>query len=225
MQRVPDAVRFQLAQCRPNGFRPGSLSCVHGKPQAMIRSASIYPAKQCRGCTSLIAAQTDANDWVTCLAQRERLVEHSLRGLDSKVPDRIEDPVERHSKVTLATLAAALQTFEQRTKLPTAPMNHADRDIYLRMQHILRVQLLHHAIGDKLVVVGSAQPLGHRLKCQQEASEVLVLIERVSFLFGENTSAVGDVGVAIVRGRKRSRMPPAQLRQRRRIDCALEVQM
>src|ERR1039457_2152752 len=131
---MPDAVRLQLAQCRPNGFRSGSLSCVHGKPQAMIRGSSIYLAKQFRGGTSLITAQTDTNDGVTCLAQHDCLAEHSLSGLDSKMPDCIEDPVERHSKVTLATLAAALQTFEQRTKLPAAPMNHADRDIYLRMQ-------------------------------------------------------------------------------------------
>src|ERR1017187_8566166 len=126
MQRVPDAVRFQLAQCRPNGFRPGSLSCVHGKPQAMIRGSSIYLAKQFRGCTSLIAAQTDTNDGVTCLAQHDGFVEHALCRIDSKVPDRVEDPVQGHSKVAFAASATAFQTFEQWSKLPTPPMNDSD---------------------------------------------------------------------------------------------------
>src|ERR1019366_1548119 len=137
MHPVPDPVRFQLAQCRPNGFRPSSLSRVHGKPQAMIRSARIYVAKQLRSGTSLITAQTDTNDGVTCLAQHDCLAEHSLSGLDSKVPDRVEDPVQRHSEISLAASATALQTFEQWSEIAATPMNHADRDIHFRMQHIL----------------------------------------------------------------------------------------
>ena len=52
-----------------------------------------------------------------------------------------------------------------------------DRDVDLGMQHVLRVQLLHHAIGDELVVVGGAQPLGHGFEGQQKSGEVLVLVQ------------------------------------------------
>src|SRR5271165_5058860 len=141
------------------------------------------------------------------------------------MPDGVEDPVQRHSEVALATQPAALQTFEQRSELAATPMNDADRDVHLRVQHVLRVQLLHHAIGDEFVIVSSPQPLSDSLEGQQEAGEILVLVQRPGFLLGKNTSAVGDVCIAIVSGGKRSGMAAAQLRQRRRIDSALEMKV
>ena len=106
-----------------------------------------------------------------------RFVEHALRGVDSEMAHGVEDPVQRHAEVALAALAAAFQAFEQRSKLAAAPVNHADRDVHLRMQHVLRMQLLHHAIGDEFVVVGGAQALGDRLEGQQKSGEIFVLIK------------------------------------------------
>ena len=86
------------------------------------------------------------------------------------------------------------------------------------MNNALRVQLLHHAIGDELVVVGGAQALGDRLEGQHETGEILVRIQGAGFFLGEYAAAVGDVGVAIIRGGERRRMAAAQLRQCGRVD-------
>ena len=101
---------------------------------------------------------------------------------DAEVADGVEDPVQRHAEVALAAQAATFQPFEQRRKLAAAPMDDSDRDIHLGMQHVLRVQLLHHAIGDEFVVVGSTQALSDCLEGQQKAGEVFVLIERAGFV-------------------------------------------
>ena len=71
---------------------------------------------------------------------------------------------------------------KQRSKFLASPVHDPDGDIHLGMNHALRVQLLHHAIGDQLVVVGRAQPLGHRLEGQQKAGEIVVLIQRRGLL-------------------------------------------
>ncbi len=60
-------------------------------------------------------------------------------------------------------------------------MHHARRDIHLGVKYALRVQLLHHAIGHQLVVVGSAQPLSNRLEGDHESGEVLVGIQSAGF--------------------------------------------
>ena len=90
-------------------------------------------------------------------------------------------------------------------------MHHADRDIDLGVANVLRGELLHHAVGDELVVIRGTQPLGHRFESQQKSGEVLYSYKLPRFFFAEDASAVGDVGVAVVRGRERSRMAAAQL--------------
>ena len=145
--------------------------------QAFAGGTRIHIAEQLRPGSPLVSTEADADDAVAGLSQCERFIQHALGCVDAEVANGVEDPIQRHAEVALATLAAALQALEQRSELASAPVNHADRDIHLGMQHVLRVQLLHHAIGDELVVVGSAQTLGDCLKRQQESSEVLVLVE------------------------------------------------
>ena len=157
-------------------------------------------------------------------AQREAS-SSTRRRFNSEVTNGVEDPIERHTEVALAALTSALQAFEQRRKFAAAPVNHSDGNVHLRMQNVLRVQLPHHAIGDELIIVGCAQPLGDGFEGQQESGEVFVLVQRASFFFGEDASAVGDVGIAIVRRGKRRGMAAAQLGQRCRIDGAFEMQM
>ena len=93
------------------------------------------------------------------------------------------------------------------------------------MQNILRTQLLHHAVGNKLVVLGGAQPLGDRLERPQKAGEILIFVQRARFFLAEDTAAVLKVFVAIIGAGKRGGMATAQFRQRQRINRALEVQV
>src|ERR1019366_571919 len=116
--------------------------------------------------------------------------------LYTEVADRVEDPEQRHSKLALTALSPALCSFKQRSKFLPAPLHHARRDVYLGVQNILRMQLLHHAIGHQLVVPGGAQPFGDRLERHEEAGEIFVLIERARFFFAEDAPAVLDVLIA-----------------------------
>ena len=128
---------------------------------------------------ALVAANSDAYD--IAALEPYRLVHYAACLIHSEVADRVEDPIERHAEVAFAALATALGSFEERRKLLSAPLHDAGRDVDFGVNHILRVQLLHHAIGDQLVVVGGAQALGNRLECHQKASEVLVSIQRAGF--------------------------------------------
>ena len=49
------------------------------------------------------------------------------------------------------------------------------------MQHVLRLEPFHHAVGDEFVVVGSLQIFGDGLEGHQEAVEVLVAVELFDF--------------------------------------------
>ena len=131
-------------------------------------------AKLLRPSFSLVAADSDPCD-IVCL-EANRFVHNPPCFVDSEVADRVEDPIERHAEVALATLASTLGAFEQRSEFLASPMHHAGRDIDLGMNNALRVQLLHHAISNQFVVVGGAQPLGDGLEGQHEAGEILVRI-------------------------------------------------
>ncbi len=88
-----------------------------------------------------------------------RLVEYALRGLDPEVAHGVEDPQQRHAEVALAALPPALQALEDGIEVAIAEQDHADGDIDLGVQHVFRLQLLHQAIGDELVIFRRAQPV------------------------------------------------------------------
>ena len=83
------------------------------------------------------------------------------------------------------------------------------RQVHLGVYHVLRVQLLHHAVGDELVILSGAQALGYRFEGQKKAGEVAVLIERAGFFLGEHPPAALEVAVAIVGGLQRGGMAAA----------------
>ena len=93
------------------------------------------------------------------------------------------------------------------------------------MNYPLRVQLLHHAIRNKFVILGIAQALGYGFKCPHESAEVLILVQRAGLAFAEDASAVFETAITRVCGRQRRGVAAAQLRQCGRIDRALEVQV
>ncbi len=88
-------------------------------------------------------------------------------------------------------------------------MNYAGRNVSFRVLNILRVQLLHHAVGNQLIILGCAQAFGYRFKRDHESGEVFVLIQGASFVLGKDSAAVLEVSVAIVGGGKRRRMAAA----------------
>ncbi len=87
----------------------------------------------------LVATKSDADDAVARLSQFKRFIQNSLCGIDPEMAHGVEDPIERYAEIALAALAATLQAFKQRSKLASAPMNHANRDIHFCMNHVLRM--------------------------------------------------------------------------------------
>src|SRR5271165_1361433 len=220
---MANAVGLELAQRAPNGFWPDCLSCMHRQTQAVSGRVLIHRAKLFRAGATLVAAEPNP-DHVSVL-EANGLFDHALRVLYSKVPHRVEDPVQRDSEVTFAVLPSPLRALEQRREFLSPPLHHSGRDVHLGVQNILRMQLLHHAIGDEFVVLGGTQPLGDRLKCPQKPGEMLVAIEFARLFFSEDAPAVLDVAVTVVGGRQRPKMSPAQLSQRLGIDRALKMQV
>ena len=209
----------------PISTRPCRFTCVDRETQSLARRPRVYIAKQLRRGAPLVAAQADADDAVADVAKRDGFIEHSLSGFGAEVPHCIEDPIQRHSEIVFPTFSPTFQAFEQRRELSAPPVNDPDRDVRLRVQHILHMQFLHHAVGNEFVVLGRPQPLRDRLKCQQKSREIFVLVKSLGLFFSEHAPAVGNVGVAVIVRSERSRVAAAQLRERCRIDRALKMQV
>src|SRR5262252_2382224 len=225
MQPMADTVGLELADSRPYRLRPDGLAGVNGSSQTFAGSASVNLTEKAGWRLALVATQADTDDAVARLAYSEDLVQHTFGGFGTKVPDRVEDPVQRHAEIALASLAALLQTFEQRGEFAASPVDNANRHVHFDVPHPLRAQLVHHAVSDQLVIVGCTQALGDGFEGKQKSCEALVAIELACFFLGENAAAVGNVGVAIIRRGERRRMPAAELSQGSRVYGSLEMKM
>src|SRR5271157_3089764 len=109
---MADAISLQLAQRAPNGFRPHGLTSVHSQTQAVSGRVRVYLAKLLRSGAAFVAPE--ANPDHVSILETHGLFDHALRLLHSEVPHCVEDPVQRHSKVTLATLSSSLRAFKER---------------------------------------------------------------------------------------------------------------
>src|SRR5271167_3844376 len=223
MQPVADAVGFQLAEGAPDRPGPNGLPSMYRQAQAVLCGMLIHLAELLWSSAALVAPESDP-DHVSAL-EANSFFDHLLRLANAEVPHGVKDPIQRDTKVALAALPPALQPFEQRSEFLLPPQHHANRDEHFGMGNVLRAQLLYHAIGDELVVLGRAQTLGDRFKGPQKSGEVLVLVQLAGFLFGKHASAVFNIPVAIICRRQRRRMASAQFGQRRRINRSFEVQV
>src|SRR5580704_3129383 len=122
----------------------------------------VHFAELLRSGAAFVATNANAND--TAVAEVNGYVDHASGFIDPEMTDSIEDPVERHPEVALAAFTSAFDAFEKRGKLLSPPLHHADGDVDFGMNHTLRMQLLHHAICDQIVVVGSAHSLRDRFE-------------------------------------------------------------
>src|SRR5271166_4337959 len=107
--------------------------------QSLRCRARIDIAKQLGRGTALVASQTDADDAVAGLAQRDGLVEHQPGAARAEVADGVEDPVQRHAEIALTALPSRFQSFEKRGEFTPSPVDDSDRYVHLRVQHVLRV--------------------------------------------------------------------------------------
>ena len=139
--------------------------------------------------------------------------------------DGVEDPVESGAEVFFRALAAALHTFKKRIKLLATPEDDADADEDLGVQAAFGGELFDKAIGDELEVLGIAQALGDRLKGDEEAGEILVIVERGGLGDGKGTMRVGQGLIAIAGPWKRRVMLLAELAEGQRIDRAFEMEV
>ena len=119
---------------------------------------------------ALVAADAEGNH--VAVAELDGQVEDGLRLLGSKLADGVEDPQERDAEICFAALAAAFEAFEEGGEILLAPKADADGDDHLGVQNVLRFQPLHQAVGDELVVFGSAEVSGDVLERGEESGEV-----------------------------------------------------
>src|SRR5271166_5336008 len=110
MQPVADAFGFQLAQRAPNGLWPDRLSRVRCQTQTVPRRVLVHFAELAWLGAALVSSESNPNN--ISVLEMNGLLDYALRFLDSEVAHRIEDPVQRHPKLTLAALPPALQPFE-----------------------------------------------------------------------------------------------------------------
>src|ERR1019366_2244655 len=111
---MSDAIRLKLPQRAPDGIRSQGLSGMHGQAQPVLRGVLIDVAELLRCGAALIPANSDARD--VALLEANCLFNHTARFVHAEVPDRVEDPVQRHAKFALAALSPTLCSFKQRGK-------------------------------------------------------------------------------------------------------------
>src|SRR5262249_58042019 len=91
-------------------------------------------------------------------------IKDSLRPLHAKMTHGIEDPQQGYTEGLLSTPPAALKSVKEGLKRLSAPMNNADAHIDFGVQDVVLRQLLHEAVGNKLVIFGRAQTFSDRLE-------------------------------------------------------------
>src|SRR5580698_8082527 len=107
-----------------------------------------------------------------------------------------------------SALPPAFQTFENCREILLTPQVHPHRNIDFGMQNIFGFELLHQTVGDEFIVRGGLQVFGDRLERHQEPGKVFVLVKL--FNLSERTLLASLL---------------SQLKQSRRIDRALKMQM
>src|SRR5271165_2730995 len=144
---MANAIGFQLAQRAPDGLWSNRLSRVRSQTQAVLSRVLVHFTELLRRGAALISSESDSGN--ISVLEGNGFVNDALRFLDPEVAHRVEDPIQRQAKVSLAALPPPLQPFEQRCEFLPPPQYSANGNIHLGMKNILRVQLLHHAIGDE----------------------------------------------------------------------------
>src|SRR6185369_1857069 len=172
MQSVTDTLGVQMVECSGDGLGTYGLTRMCRQAEPVSTSAPVNISKQVGSRLPLIATYTNPHN-IPCL-ELKRFIEHLVSFIGTKVSNGIEDPKQRDPEVPFAALTSALHTLEQRIEILSPPENHAYRYKHFSVQHPLRGELLHQAIGHQFVIVGIAHPLGHGLERHQESSEVLV---------------------------------------------------
>src|SRR5229473_6461611 len=144
-----------------------------------LRTARVGACEPLRRPTTLVAANAEGN--YVAIAKVDGEIEHALSLLCAELPDGIEYPQQRNAEVFLSALAATFQPLENRGEILLAPEADADRNNNLRMQNVLRFQVLHQAVGNQLVVFRSAQVSRQILESREEAIEVFVVVKLLDF--------------------------------------------
>ena len=135
-------------------------------------------------------------------------LENFLRFLHSEVAGGVENPEQRNAEVACAAGPAALQAFKDGGEILLAKQADADRNVDLRMQHILFFQALHQAVGNEFVVVRAAQVRADRFEGHQKTLEIGVAVK------GLNLGQSGVLAVQL-----------AEFEQRCGLDRAFEMQV
>ena len=97
------------------------------------------------------------------------------------MPHRVENPQQGNSEVPFSALAATLKALKNGGEFLLSPQTHADGNVYLGVQNVLRLEFLHEAVGDEFVVVRRLQVFRYGFKSHEKASEVLILVKLLDF--------------------------------------------
>src|SRR5271165_5111409 len=103
----------------------------------MFRRVLVHRTELLRPGAAFIAAESDTNH--IAVLEANGFFDDTLRFLNPEVTSGVEDPIQRHAKVTLTALSAAFQPFEQRGEFLPPPLHDADRNVDFGMKNILRM--------------------------------------------------------------------------------------
>src|SRR5215831_900830 len=177
-ESVTDAFGAQVERA-PDGTRARGFSCMSRHVQAVIASAGVDIAEKFRLGFALIASDAEGDHVTIAITDGE--IADRASSVRAELADSVEHPQERDAEVAGAAFASALEAFKDRVEILLAPQVDANRDVDLGVQDIFRLELLHQAIGDELVVSGSLEVFGDGLEGHQESGEVGVAVDGFDF--------------------------------------------
>src|SRR5271170_3249057 len=141
-QNMPKAFRPDI-QRAPDAFRPDSFAGMHREPEPCVARFAIHVAKELSCSIALVAADPDADDAGIFVLHLGSLAKDARRSFDSKMPHRVEDPVERNAEAFLGLFPRPLHCREYRLKIAALPViDKTHCDICLGVDYALRSKLL-----------------------------------------------------------------------------------
>ena len=175
-KRVAEALGLEDVERAVDGGWANGFSGVDAEAQASARCVSIDLLEKLGGGDALVAADADADDVAGLVL--DGFGEDLLGFFGAEVAHGVEDPVERGAEVFFCADASALHAFKERIELLAAPEDDADADEDFGVQAAFGGELFDETVGDEFEVFGIAQALGDRLEGDEEAGEILVVVER-----------------------------------------------
>ena len=119
------------------------------------------------------------------------MLEDARAGFNAEVADGVDDPEERDVEVGFGAGAAAFNGGDDLIDVEaTLPVEDADGDVDLGVADALGGEVAEHVVGDELVVRGGVEAGGDGFEAEEEAGEVVIVVDGAGFGEGEGGGVV-----------------------------------